>query len=79
MHTIYTLTIHVFYDRGRFVNSGAPILQWEDDYNQNTCQCRSDHCGDQVFQIHEPNETLNVHYMLATSTFARATHVQHVQ
>ena len=35
MHTIYTLSLRVLIIAAILYNSGAPILQWGDDSNQN--------------------------------------------
>ena len=69
-----------FDSRGHFINSGAPVLPWEHDCNQNDkwtpkyldctkCSCRSDHCGHRWFQFHENVEK---------HTCARDVHHKHI-
>ena len=62
-HNLYIYT-SCFDSRGRFVDSGTPILQWEDDSNQNCLWTPTDfdctkwnwwsnHCGHRWFKFHK--------------------------
>ena len=81
MHTIHTRTLRAFMIAAIFVKSSAPLLQWEDDSNQNNwwtptdvdcteCNCRSGHCGHRRFQLMGIMKTHKVLEMLTTSTLA---------